>query len=818
MNKGAVYLFTILLCLFDHALKAQVDSSRANILRDSKNDSVIQNKTQVPQKDTARQKTITGIEINKKNFLQQNLKGASLQAPSLSVPRVSPGSLGSKLTSRASCISKGLLKDFLKLSSHGTISIGYDYGVVPFVNNGPIPAGYIRAEGHMSLKLFDLPFNANFFYSDLNNVPTVVNYFRIVYDQNKFKQDMNDKIALQEGQLRGQVNSLYQEKQVIEQRLYYLRSLDLGKENFSMPNMNLPKTSLPGTGFPSTNLPNTNLHGTGLPADSTGKGMKDSLSRSANEAKQAYQGAMNTANSVEHKADSVKGQIKKYEAELSTYEKKIKDLNNSIETLSNPKTILDKYGKGNPYAEKVKKLFSHIKKLEIGMCYPNYSTFLVSGIAVKGINVEYQKDDFFLACTGGSTVNTLLFTTNAVQNKLSNVQNLFNYFDFNYVNNSRHIAAVKFGYGKTEGDHVYIGFLYGAGLQSYVPSTTSTNPMLDAPITPDKNFVVEFDGKYIIGKNSDFNLVYGRSTIQTGGQYTNGNEGAMNALFNNSRSNACMVKYNLTRKETKTKLTLTGRWIDPFFKSYGVGFMRPDNLRYEVKVEQPIGNKVKLTAFYRNDEDNILNLYNYKNVLRTIGTNVSIKLKKSLSLRLGFNPVIQTVTTTDNSYSAHNMNSISSAVLSYNPTLRHGSSMFNLMFNNYVLTTGGQTSNFETVTITNLTQFKNGFRNNFTAGWFRTNSSADSTIKNNNTWLISDELGYTMKGGYSVSGGLKASYNANADWQYGYLLKASVPLRPHITLTLNAEKLVTGDFYNSLNYGMINNFPYYIYLRLEINW
>jgi hypothetical protein len=528
-------------------------------------------------------------------------------------------------------------------------------------------------------------------------------------------------------------------------------------------------------------------------------------------AKNNYPDTTNRIKSQKQKADNIDLEIKKYETQVKEYGIKIKELNTTLENFKDPKNLLKKQ---NPYLSKTQNIFSGIKKLEIGMCYPNYSTFLVSGIALKGINVEYQKNDFYFAFTEGKTVNNFLFTSNTVQNHLFNMPNLYNFFDFNYVKDSRRITAIKFGYGKKEGNHLYFGMLYGIGLPSYVSNTTLSQN-LPNNIMPDKNFVSEIDGKYLVSQNSTLDLVYGRSAMQTSNQYFSNGENGCNSFLYSKQSNAAMMKYSLLVAKTKTKLTATGRWVDPFFKSYGVGFMRSDNFRCEIKTEQPIGKKVKVTGFYRRDEDNLLSIYNYKTSLQTIGANISIKIKRSLSLRLGFNPVIQHVNTKDNTYRARNLNSISNVLLTYNPSVKHASTLFNFMYNYYHLTTGEQTNTFENITVSNLTQFKTSFRNNFTAGWFRTN--ADDSL-HNKTWLFTDELGYTFNNGGIISGGLKAACHPANGWQYGYLAKAGVPVIRHLSFELSAEKLVAGDFYNSLNFIQINKFPYYFSGKLTAHW
>jgi CRISPR/Cas system-associated endonuclease Cas3-HD len=186
---------------------------------------------------------------------------------------------------------------------------------------------------------------------------------------------------------------------------------------------------------------------------------------------------------------------------------------------------------------------------------------------------------------------------------------------------------------------------------------------------------------------------------------------------------------------------LTSRWVDPFFKSYGVGFMRADNFRYEVKAEQVITSKIKLTTLFRKEQDNLLSMYNYTTNLTTIGANLSIKISRNLTVRAGYNPVLQAVTTKDNSYSLNNRNNISNFVVTYNPHLKKINTSFNALYSYYNLTSAIQTNVFESINVNNTTMLKSGFRFLSSATWFH---SSVLDTNGNNTLLIVEEVGYSF--------------------------------------------------------------------------
>jgi hypothetical protein len=260
-----------------------------------------------------------------------------------------------------------------------------------------------------------------------------------------------------------------------------------------------------------------------------------------------------------------------------------------------------------------------------------------------------------------------------------------------------------------------------------------------------------------------------------------------------------------------------GRLVDPFFTSYGVGFMRSDNLRYELKIEQEISRKIKFTGFYRKDRDNLLNTFTYTTQLHTMGATLSIKIDKRFLLKASFMPVIQNITSKDTGLKvSHPVNNISNVVLTYTPKTGNITSVFTAMYSYYSLSgTGGKSSFFQNYLVNNSTTFNTHFKNDFSINYFQNN---DNDSLNNSTFLFSNTLSYASSRGVTITGGIKFAHNNLIKTQTGGLLKINIPVIKHIHLELLAEKLVLGDFYNSYNIEQVKKFPFYGYAKLIISW
>ncbi len=692
-----------------------------------------------------------------------------------------------------------LLKKLIP-KTHGTISAGYDYGIIPFAANTNFPLGYYKSDGNISTDVLGLPINITYFYSSLKNIAGLNNYFRVSFDGNAYKEKLRSDNLKKLEEEKGKLTGLYNKKQLLEQKLAFA---ELNKSDFS--SLQSPIPTLPN----SSNI--------NLPLD-TGA-VRNSISDSIQKNKTLLNG-IPTANYIspdlltqldsitrvkkyKKTADSLNTTIDQYKSWLNTINQQIETINKKAKFYESQENILD----NNPYIAKYQQLLSGVKKLDVGLCYPNNSTFLINGSTVKGVNLEWEKKLYF-AFTYGNTINTIMTTNNIIQNQLQTGRNLYNFFDFNNVKNSRKIMALKFGVGKKDETHIHAGILFGIGLPSYLSSNAFTNSV-------EKNIVLELDGKYVINASNSFDLVFGKSVLYQNGIPENPEVNPSQTLFSSFRTNAALVRYNMKIEKTNTKVTVMGRMIDPFFQSYGAGYMKSDNLRYEFRIEQPINDRIKFSGFYRRDRDNLLNSFLYTTSLQTIGSNLTIKINKRLTARLMYSPVIQKVNSKDNSYTLNNVNNISNGVLTYTPRFKKITSSFHALYSYYQLSDGKKNNNFQNFSFNNTTIFNPFIRINMGVNQFVSNAG-DSL--NNNTTMLTGDVSISTKQGATLTLGAKCAYNNVIQRQIGGLLRINIPLIKHMNIEFEAQKLVLGDFYSSFYQSQMKKFPYYGYGKIIFTW
>jgi hypothetical protein len=784
------------------------------------------------------QKALGNYDSSINTVINKSLKKAEKQIKALedNTMRYAPISDIEKLKAEKPSLLKQSLKNAwanVKPKTSGNISLGYDYGAVPFLNNQSHTVnGFFRTEGRFGAEILGMPLAVNYYYANTKDIPGLNNFFSIHFDQAKFKQNMQEKLNTKLANVNHELTDLYEYRKKGEEKILELKSLSINSSAEMQALLPLDQikqldqsfleqgqsaiNQLKDTLSQSDSLLQSSQYQkdqsfqaynhikTMVPSEGN-KGLDSSITQDS-----TYRYVSQKYMSYKNKQDSLSSEIEAYQAKLKSAHEKIQASIKIIDDLKkqDPKSMVQ-----SKLTNELGIYLKYVNKFDIGLCYPNHSTFLINGVALRGVNVEIQKDQYYFAFTHGKTINNLLVSNNVLQKNLQGVRNLYNFFDFNNVSESRRITALKVGLGKKEENHIHIGFMSGLGQSSYILNKEEQGV---TKVALEHNYVIELDGKYFLSKNNVIDLVYGKSALKLEGASNNNSAYGLQTLDQpNVRTNALMTKFASFIPKTKTKLSFTYRWIDPFFKSYGLGNMRSDNNRFEIKLEQPITNKFKFGISYRKERDNLLSLYYLTTSLQTIGANIHWKPIKRLSISASFNPVIQQVRSKDNGLSINNKNYIASALIAWQSRLRNGSNNITALYNYFRLYDGTQNNVYENYTVSQILELK-AFKNELAINYFKTNI-ADSSNQGNNTILVTNQLSYTFKK-LMVSGGIKMSVPAQHPTQFGYKFKINVPLISALSLEAAAEKLVIGDFYNSFSNINQTNFPYYMYGRLNINW
>ncbi len=665
-----------------------------------------------------------------------------------------------------------LTNQFFKIN--GQITAEYNYGFIPYLTSENIPTGFYRSYGDIRLQTGILPWVFSYNYSNLGSVSGLNNYVKLSFDILKYRDLLKEKRAIniqkldsfdiKKIQLNGEKEKLFEKK-------YYLQSL-LDVNNINHLNHLLSDSAhLPIPNFTDSieiNKPNLN--------DSI------SLAEKKNELQQKISAINNQISSINDKIKNIEEQKNKLTLEQSQYNPK----KNSF----NATSLLEK-----------------IRKFEFGLTNPNLSPLFLNGISLQGIHCEIDGEQY-LSISHGVTVSPVMFSIDPVKNHLQYTRNLFNFFDFGNVGQGQRITAIKAGPGAKENTHFHVGILQGiAKTGSYIDSPPETYVL--GP--KEKNYVIELDIRYQFSKNHFIELFLDKSYLHNSAlSEISLLEGYKNILSNN-RTNAALAKHSILLPKIKSKITSSIRWIDPYFKNYGAGFLRSDNIRYEVLSEHQVTKKIQINLRYRNEQDNLLKLYEYQNNLTTIGAQSKIKLLKSLTLITGYFPVIHTIETSSSVIT--NKNHISNAVLTYSKIKKYTSHVITLAYNHFLIVSDTTNNNYQTLQLNYDVGLGKNIRLFLTGQWFEYVYPDSITT---NTYLLSIGTNLNIGKTTMISSQVKYSvFGHNFEKSIGYNLRCVKNIGKFTSLELTGEKLVMGDFYNTIQQNdNYRNFPYLFSVKL----
>lgn len=361
----------------------------------------------------------------------------------------------------------------------GYISAGYSYGLTPFTMIDSAVGGYFIVEGNQLFSVKNAPINISGRYTTLKNVSGLNNNVRVSFDANTYKEQLKQRAKAKALSYKDSILNVRNLEQQYTKRLYYLQYLN----------------SLPADQYnnkvarPAIN-DSLNIHSsdslTALPSI-----LKNELPELSLPQGEGYKEELNTIITQQrHVLDSIRN--------LRTQFQLLQSKADSIAAL--------KSGEINP---DISSKLSAIRALEVGLCYPMHSPLSLYGIPLRGVNAEFETQKVYFSVAAGRTISNLLFTNDLLQHNLNNVQNLYNFFDFNNAVAGRTIAAVRLGAGAKDKSHVHVGFLWGRGLESYWQDSTH---VLNTSAL-EQNLVADIDVSFTFAKNHSINVNFAKSVL-----------------------------------------------------------------------------------------------------------------------------------------------------------------------------------------------------------------------------------------------------------------------------------------------------------------
>lgn len=686
---------------------------------------------------------------------------------------------------------------FLRMQN-GYVDVGSEYGLNPLIVIDEQPALNFFTRGGTGLDVKQLPFRMSWSYNTNPAMLGINNYFRVEFDARTYMDRLEQAKGKQLNEIGKRKDSLMMASRHLQQKMMFLQSMSPKSAYSSFYRQEMERVyKQQGRKLPPHQMPDTTLlwspqdvqqH---LPfADIAGMPQNPlDLNQPSVEWLQWYKGYRNQTTA-------------QYEQMSAEQQKKLAQLNHLEDSL---RGLQDKYTNS-----KLGKYFSGVRSMQIGLQYPMQSEFLVRGVALRGLSMEYERNKKYLWICGGQTINQLIRSRNLLDNQTDLQQTLYNFFDFDGNAGGRKLVALKGGVGEKDGTHLYIGGMYAQGLSTqYLISTQLNDTLADDPDRV-QNVVMEIDGQWKFAKSHRLQLLYGRSGL--GSAKNGGLDSAVNSFIRmHEPVNAGLLRYIGNYGKAKTDVKAMLRYIDPQFRSLGLFGLRADNLRYELQLNLRMIKKWPVKLRMRNDQDNIRWLSDYTNRLSTAGVQVTGRLSKTVRLNVSFDPLILRLTSRDSGLIMNNINYIANGNLVWTPRVKKGglqASANGMYFRLYDGTRNNQFANAGAVVHWNDQKFHASAGVN---GFF-----TDTTGVVKQQLLVNVNGGMRFKSGFLVDCSVKIMLNNGFD--PGGFINMFVPVNKRIGFGINIEKFVYGDYFNVFNYDEWKKFPYLASANLRVNW
>ena len=459
-----------------------------------------------------------------------------------------------------------------------------------------IPQNYIRTYTQLNADLYGIPFTAGYNYTTESNQDiNKINNFRFSFNYQSFYNNIRNKLdkKLEVGKAN---------------QLKSLTDIDVNSLNDEYARL---KNELLSKDYQKKLLRNQRIVEYAMTDTSFKKSFK--YKKALN-----YQEANLSKYNRLKELEQLKEQFLKYD-KLSEIDRKVASYN-----LDKPKDFrraASRYKITKPGQN----LLLAVRKLDLGTFDPDYTTLVLSGVSLTGVNLEVNPGKLYAAFTWGKSV-----------------ANFTNPLNFSSLAGGRNILSGRLGLGNKDNLLVAISVLKGTD-----DSGNKIKDSLYDYYLPNVNYVLGIDAKYKITSTAEVGIEYAKSeniqTVKDEGSSVKNISSLANS--NQAKYSSAFYAYSAVQfNENTTKLKLSTRVIDPFYYSFGTPYLRKDNFRIEAKGEQSFWKKQLTTAItYRRDADNIYNLKQGTSVTNTFLYNLNIRIKKYPYLLLTYSPNYQSL-------------------------------------------------------------------------------------------------------------------------------------------------------------------------------
>lgn len=667
-----------------------------------------------------------------------------------------------------------ILNELKKPQIDGSLYLGHDYGLLPYIidSTRTEPISMYSTRGDLTVLAAKIPLRVQYAYASIKLPYGLNNYFRVSIDFNKLQQLRTER----ENQIR---SKFLKEQQLNTNKLDSLQG-KLGyaetMKNYAKAQMEKEKRKLNQLNWQQQHLPDSIQTAT----------TQDSLMLEKQHCQEKiayYEAVYDTVNVI---YEQVSDLYQLYQQQTDEIQSKKSKLLTATKILGDPDGIL-----------KNTKFMSGFHKVNLGLSYPKTSGLSTSTIGIKGFDVEHEFGNWYTSLSAGLTVNNLTPTNNQLQNGLTNQQNSFNFFDFQFLKENQLLTAIKTGIGNPQSQHFLVGFRHLSQ-----PEWFQKNQELE--VSP--SYGLELDVRLKPKKMKDFNLdlVYGKTNI-TPSDSTN-HSGLLAA-----RTNCGLIKAEQRFVKFKSDISASWRWIDPLADTRNIGVLQADNARMEWQSKHQLLKRLQIAFLYRNDRNNLDKKKDSTLTINLTGAQLQTAISKYCTVAGSLSYVQLYLKSISGERGSSKVNYLFNLMVNSNYQIRKSVGMLSLMYSDNYITAGTSVLFFRNYGVQHHLIYK---QLTWISSWnYFVNNQSQQEIS---TQVYATQLDYKLKK-VSLKASLRYATPSQKETSIGYRLELMWVVNRLITWSSAIDKPVAGDYYNSFLLARYDKFPVTIQSKLIFN-
>lgn len=385
------------------------------------------------------------------------------------------------------------------------------------------------------------------------------------------------------------------------------------------------------------------------------------------------------------------------------------------------------------------KFFTNFNNLGIGVNYPKYTDYTVSGVSLTGVNIEFNPGLFYMAFTGP-----------------------FNNKAIDYRTYKRNLYSGRLGVGKIDDSHLFFTMVYAKDYEESI-KTDSTTP------APKENYVFGTEGELSLFSNKvkingEVNVSF--FTDDTQAEDVNPEDIDFPKFLVDFLKPKTSSRYDFFYKagtsyqndNTGTTLKAGVLMAGPGFLSLGSPSMRNDKFEIEVSADQKfLSNQLSARILFKTGKDNLIKGYKKFTTRSSLyNLNLTARFRNYPLITVNYYPYFLTNDASDTTSKLDNLNQNLTVLASYPLILKSVVNNTSLLFSwNDASTYNSLFDSYNwNLTLTNSVSFKSPLVISGSFGLLRSGITGEyidpitrdtsNKLLSNNTYTIDLNAGYTF--------------------------------------------------------------------------